>query len=85
MRIGEIDNGYITPARQAEFLKRHAHLEGIIGVDSDIGCMTSKYYTYNGGGFKVTYAGGQVAQVDRINPDEIKLIMRCSELKFGGF
>lgn len=74
--IGKM-NGYITPERQAEFLKRHAHLEGII---NDV-----KYYTYNGAGFKVTYVGGQVAQVDKINPDDIKLILRCSELKFGGF
>ena len=74
--IGKM-NGYITPERQAEFLKRHGHLEGII---NDV-----KYYTYNGGGFKVIYVGGQVAQIDKINPDEIKLIISCSKLKFGGF
>ena len=74
--IGKM-NGYITPERQAEFLKRHAHLEGIVG--------SVKYYTYNGAGFKVTYVGGQVAQIDKINPDEIKLIISCSKLKFGGF
>lgn len=70
-------NGYITPANQAEFLKRHAHLECIIDG--------AKYYTYNGAGFKVFYVGNQVAQIDKINPDEITLLMRCSELKFGGF
>lgn len=74
--IGKI-NGYITPEKQAEFLKRHAHLEIIInGV---------KYYTYNGGGFKVTYVGGQVAQVDKMDAGEIKRIASCSKLNFGGF
>lgn len=74
--IGKM-NGYITPERQAEFLKRHGHLEGIIGNE--------RYYTYNGAGFKVIYVGGHVAQVDRINPHEIKTILACSGLKFGGF
>lgn len=74
--IGKM-NGYITPEKQAEFLKRHAHLEGIInGV---------KYYTYNGGGFKVIHAGDKIAQVDRMDADEIKRIVSCSKLKFGGF
>ena len=82
--IGKV-NGYATPERQADFLSKHGHLEGILGVDSDIGCMTSKYYTYNGAGFKVIYVGGHVAQVDRINPHEIKTILACSGLKFGGF
>ena len=70
-------NGYITPEKQAEFLSKHAHLEGILGNIS--------FFTYNGAGFKVIHVGGQVAQVDKINPDDIKLILRCSELKFGGF
>lgn len=70
-------NGYVTPERQAEFLKRHAHLEIII---NDV-----KYYTYNGGGFKVTYVGGQVAQVDKMDADEIKRIVSCAKIKFGGF
>ena len=74
--IGKM-NGYITPERQAEFLKRHGHLEGIVG--------SVKYYTYNGGGFKVTYVGGQVAQINKINPEEIKTILACKDLKFGGF
>ena len=74
--IGKM-NGYITPERQAEFLKRHGHLEGIIGNE--------RYYTYNGGGFKVITVAGKVAQINKINPDEIKLIMSCSKLKFGGF
>ena len=82
--IGKM-NGYITPEKQAEFLSKHGHLEGILGVDSDIGCLTTKYYTYNGGGFKVIYVGGQVAQVDRMDADEIKRIVSCSKLKFGGF
>lgn len=71
------ENGYITPERQADFLAHHGHLEGIVG--------SVKYYTYNGGGFKVTYVGGQVAQIDKINPNEIKLIINCSKIKFGGF
>ena len=74
--IGKM-NGYATPERQAEFLSKHGHLEGIAG--------SVKYYTYNGAGFKVIYVGGHVAQVDRINPHEIKTILACSGLKFGGF
>ena len=85
MRFGQIENGYITPERQADFLSKHAHLEGILGVDSDIGCMTSKYYTYNGGGFKVIHINGKVAQVNRISEDEAKTIVSCARLKFGGF
>ena len=79
--IGKM-NGYVTPEKQAEFLKRHGHLEGIV-TEGFVGL--AKYYTYNGGGFKVTYVGGQVAQVDKMDADEIKRIVSCSKLKFGGF
>lgn len=74
--IGKM-NGYITPEKQAEFLKRHAHLECIVGP--------VKYYTYNGGGFKVIHVGGQVAQVDKMDAGEIKRLSSCSKIKFGGF
>ena len=79
------EKGCLTPQAQAEFLAKHGHLEGILGVDSDIGCMTSKYYTYNGGGFKVISVGGQVAQVDKMDADEVKRIASCAKLDFGGF
>ena len=75
MRV--FSNNYITPERQAEFLSSHGHFEG------SIGCVS--YYTYNGAGFRVIKIGGVVAQVERINPNDIKIIMACSKLKFGGF
>ena len=77
MRFGQIENGYITPERQADFLSKHAHLEGIIGM--------VKYYTFRGCGFKVIHINGKVAQVNRISEDEAKTIVSCARLKFGGF
>lgn len=71
------DNGYITPERQAEFLSKHGHLEGIIGM--------VKYYTFRGQGFKVIHVNGKVAQVNKMSEDEAKTIVSCARLKFGGF
>lgn len=71
------DNGYITPERQAEFLRRHGHLE----------CISegSKYYTYDGSGFKVIMVGKRVAQIIKMSEDEVKRIASCTKLDFGGF
>ncbi len=77
MKFGQIENGYVTPERQAEFLAKNAHLEGIIGY--------VKYYTFRGQGFKVIHVNGKVAQINKISEDEVKRIVRCSKLKFGGF
>ena len=71
------DNGYITPERQADFLSKHAHLEGIIGM--------VKYYTFRGQGFKVIHVNGKVAQINKMSEDEVKKIISCAKLKFGGF
>lgn len=71
------DNGYITPEAQAEFLTKHGHLEGIIGM--------VKYYTYRGQGYKVIHVAGKVAQVNKMNADEVKRIVSCAKIKFGGF
>jgi hypothetical protein len=71
------ENGYITPERQADFLSKHAHLEGIIGM--------VKYYTFRGQGFKVIYVAGNVAQINKMDADEIKRIVSCAKLEFGGF
>lgn len=77
MKLGNVENGYVTPERQAEFLAKNAHLEGIIGY--------VKYYTFRGQGFKVIHVAGKVAQINKISEDEVKRIVRCSKLKFGGF
>ena len=77
MIIGEIENGYVTPERQADYLSKHGHLEGIIGNVS--------IYTFRGAGFKVIHVGGQVAQIIRIPEADAKMLVKCSELKFGGF
>ena len=71
------ENGYITPEKQAEYLARHGHLEGIIGM--------VKYYTYRGQGYKVIYVAGKVAQVNKMDADEVKKIVSCAKIKFGGF
>ncbi len=76
-QFGMIENGYITPERQAEFLSKHGHLEGIIGM--------VKYYTFRGQGFKVIHVAGKVAQINKMPEDEVKRIIACSKLKFGGF
>ena len=68
------DNGYITPERQAEFLSK---LEGIIGM--------VKYYTFRGQGFKVIHVAGKVAQINKMPEDEVKRIVSCAKIKFGGF
>lgn len=70
-------NGYITPAMQAEFLKKNAHLLGII--------ENVKYYDYNNMGFKVITVGGSVAQVMKIPVDDARMIILCKGLNFGGF
>lgn len=77
MRMGIVENGYITPERQADFLSKHAHLEGIIGM--------VKYYTFRGQGFKVIHVNGKVAQINKMSEAEIKKIISCAKLKFGGF
>lgn len=71
------EKGCITPEAQAEFLSKHAHLEGIIGM--------VKYYTYRGQGFKVIHVAGKVAQVNKMSEAEVKRIVSCAKLKFGGF
>lgn len=70
-------NGYVTPAKQADFLSKHAHLEGIIGF--------VKYYTFRGQGYKVIHVAGKVAQVNKMDADEVKKIVSCAKIKFGGF
>ena len=77
MKFGQIENGYVTPERQAEFLAKNGHLEGIIGY--------VKYYTFRGQGFKVIHVNGKVAQINKMPEDEVKRIVSCSKLKFGGF
>lgn len=77
MKNGEVNNGCITPEKQAEFLSKYAHLEGIVGDDW--------YYTYDetGKGFRVTKLDGCVVQVSKMSAQEAKTMVACSKLKFG--
>lgn len=70
-------NGCITPEMHAEFLSKNGHLEGIVD--------NVKYFTFNGYGFKVIYANRQAVQVNKIPAEDIKTILSCKNLKFGGF
>lgn len=77
MRDGEINNGCITPDKQAEFLSKYAHLEGIVGNDW--------YYTYEetGKGFRVTKIDGKTVQINKMSANEAKTMVACSKLKFN--
>ena len=77
MKNGEVNNGCITPEKQAEFLSKYAHLEGIVGDDW--------YYTYDetGKGFRVTKLDGHVVQISKMSAQEAKTMVACSKLKFG--
>ena len=77
MKNGEVNNGCITPEKQAEFLSKYAHLEGIVGDDW--------YYTYDetGKGFRVTKLNGSVVQISKMSAQEAKTMVACSKLKFG--
>lgn len=77
MSNGEVTNGYVTPEKQAAFLAKYAHLEGIVGNDS--------YYTYSetGKGFRVTRLNGEVVQIVKMSANEAKTMVACSKLKFG--
>lgn len=77
------EKGCITPQAQAEFLAKHGHLEGIVNMTSMSGKV--KYYTYNGDGFKVICVDGKAVQVNQMDADEVKKIVSCAKLKFGGF
>ena len=77
MNNGEVTNGYITPEKQASFLAKYAHLEGIVGDEY--------YYTYNetGKGFRVTKVDGKAVQITKMTAEEAKTMVACSKLKFG--
>ena len=81
MRLGEINNGVVTPEAQGEFLSKKGHLLGIIGEENNF----VKVYTYEGYGFKVYYANKHVVQVDKIGEEEAKIYLACSNVKFGEF
>lgn len=81
--IGNRENGAVTPEAQAEYLARHGHLEGIVRMTSLNG--VSKYYTYNGNGFRVMVIDDKVVHVNKMSEDEVKRVVSCSKIKFGGF
>ena len=43
MRLGEISNGSVTPEAQGEYLKKHAHLIGVVGEEHNYVHSVSKY------------------------------------------
>lgn len=70
-------NGYVTPEMKADFLRKHGHLE--CAIDD------SKYYTYDGDGFRVICAGGKAVQIIKMSKPEVLRIKACAGLKFGDF
>ena len=70
-------NGYVTPEMKADFLRKHGHLE--CAIDD------SKYYTYDGDGFRVIMVQGKVAQIIKMTKQEVLHIKACANLKFGDF
>lgn len=80
-QFGMVENGYITPEAQAEYLARHGHLELI----RHMGATQERYFTFSGQGFKVVCVSGKVAQVIKMSEKDVKMIARCENIKFGGF
>ena len=74
-------NGYVTPEQQGNFLRKYGHLEVIL-KDA---MVTSKYYIYEGVGFKVMCVDDKIVQINRMDADEVKRIASCSKVKFGDF
>ena len=80
------DEGIITPEVQAEFLKKYAHLIGIIGED--------KYYVYDhkpvshelsDKAFRVIHVNGKPVQIIKMSKEEAETLVKCSNLKLGDF
>lgn len=76
----EYVNG-ITPDDQSKWLESHAHLEGITKSDG----VTNEYFTLGDEGFKVICYDGVAVQLIKFKAEEIKTMVACSKLKFGGF
>lgn len=75
------DDGGVTPDMQRQWLESHAHLEGITISDG----VTNKYFTLGDDGFKVICYNGIAVQLIKFRAEEIKTMVACSKLKFGGF
>ena len=76
-RTPESMNRYITPEKQSDFLKKHGHLEGVVGCNH--------YYTSKEGGYRVIILDGKAVQIIRMSKPEVLRIVSCANLKFGDF
>ena len=77
-------NNYVTPEKQADFLAKNGHLEGII-ISHHNRSNIEKLFTFRGRGFRVIIMGNAVVQIIATSEDEIKLRLACANIKFGGF
>lgn len=80
----EHKNEYVTIEKQADFLAKYGHLEGII-LSKSMAHVMEKYFTFRGQGFRIIYYENRAIQIIKMKEDEIKRIIACSKLKFGGF
>lgn len=71
----------VTPDMQRQWLESHAHLEGITKSDG----MTNEYFTLGDEGYKVICYNGVAVQLIKFKANEVKTMVACSKLKFGGF
>lgn len=71
----------ITPEMQHEWLNRHAHLEGVTKSNG----ITTKYFTMKDEGFRVIIYNDIAVQIIKHRAKEIKSMVACANLKFGGF
>lgn len=77
----EYIDGGITPDMQRQWLEHHAHLEGITKSNG----VTNEYFTLGKEGFKVICYEGVAVQLIKFKAEEVKTMVACSKLKFGGF
>lgn len=77
----EYIDGGITPDEQRQWLERNAKLEGVTTGNG----MTNKYFTLGDNGFKVICYEGIAIQLIKFKAEEVKTMVACSKLKFGGF
>lgn len=71
----------VTPDMQRQWLESHAHLEGVTKSDGVI----NKYFTLGDEGYKVICYDGIAVQLIKFKAEEVRTMVACSKLKFGGF
>ena len=73
--------GMVTPAQQEAWLDRHARIEKVTRENG----IKVKYYTMGKDGFKAICYNDIAVQIQKFSAKEIKTMVSCANLKFGGF